>query len=271
MIASAALGLDRLQAMQRASRVDQLQALINSVRDGAAAISRGDVQAVGHGPAEIRTAGQARQPVLDAHQAADIARVAIGIPAAGIDDHQRTLEVVIAIKHREDHQAVIGHHVAVAAINVVAITLCQQLAPFAPVRLLGMPFADVVDHGVDDRVLGDDRLTRVDELVDVGFDEGLRFHGRQALRAIDRLAAVADAARPACQVRRQLRIARRHHGPAVDEDLRADLLGDYLAIQADRAALGRLITLLQPQISGVLGGIAHAAPPEHGLLFDQVV
>ena len=82
---------------------------------------------------------------------------------------------------------------------------------------------------------------------------------------------MADAAGAPGQIGREFRVARRHQSPAVNEDLRADLLGDYLAVELDRAAQGRFNPLLQAQISRVLGGVAHAAPPEHGLLFDQII
>ena len=156
VIKGAVFGRDRRLPAQRASRIDQADALGDGVGDRIAAIGRGNIHAVGDGPAIIGPGSQTGQPVLDAHQAADIARVAIGIPAAGIDDHERALEVVIAVEHGENHQTVVGHHVAIAAINVIAIAFGQQFAALAPIRFFGMPLADVVYHGVDDRIIGDD-------------------------------------------------------------------------------------------------------------------
>ena len=82
------------------------------------------------------------------------------------------------------------------------------------------------------------RRRGVDQLLDVGLDEGLRLHRGEHLGAVDRFAVVRDAAGAAGQVGGQLGVAGRDHGPAVDEDLRADLLGDDLAVQGDRAARG---------------------------------
>ncbi len=62
-------------------------------------------------------------------------------------------------------------------------------------------------------------------LLDVALDEGLSLHRREHLRAVDRFAVVADAGGAASDIGRELGIARRDHRPAVDEDLRANLLG----------------------------------------------
>ena len=78
---------------------------------------------------------------------------------------------------------------------------------------------------------------------------------------------------PACSASRAAssRLARRDHRPAVDEDLRADLLGDRLAVDRDRAGGGRGDAALQVQPGGVLGRVAVAAPPQDRALLDDVV
>ena len=111
----------------------------------------------------------------------------------------------------------------------------------------------------------------VEQLVDVGLDEGRRLHRGDHLRAVDRLAVVADAGGPAGEVGGQLRIAGGDHRPAVDEDLGADLLGDDLAVEGDRAAVRRGDAVLQAQVGGVLGRVAEAAPPEDRAPLDHVV
>ena len=73
-------------------------------------------------------------------------------------------------------------------------------------------------------------------LLDVVLDKGLRLHGGEHLGAVDGFAVVADAAGAAGQVGGQLGVAGRDHGPAVDEDLGADLFGHDLAVEGDRAA-----------------------------------
>ena len=63
----------------------------------------------------------------------------------------------------------------------------------------------------------------------------------------------------------------RDHGPAVDKDLGADLLGNDLAVQGGRAAAGRGDALLEAEERGVFGRVAHAAPPKDGAFLDDVV
>ena len=86
-------------------------------------------------------------------------------------------------------------------------------------------------------------------------------------------------ASPSCETLRgaagevggQLGVAGGDHGPAVDKDLGADLFGHHLAVQGDRAAARGRDALLETQVGGVLGGVAHAAPPEDRALLDDVV
>ena len=171
-----------------------------------------------------------------------------------------------------DDQSVVGYHVAVAAVLVVAVVGCDLLAGSLPiVGLRGVPLSNLVNHAVDDGIGGDQGETAVDELVDVAFDKGLGLHSRHHLCAIDGLAVVTDAAGAAGEIGGELRVAGRYHGPAVDKDLGADLFGNHLAVQLDGTTLRCRIALFQAHIGGVFGGVAHAAPPEDGAPFDEVV
>ncbi len=165
----------------------------------------------------------------------------------------------------------IGHHVAVAAVGVVAIALGDALARRLPLAVARMPLAQIVIQPRDNRVARDEANGAVEQALDLGLDERLRFHRRQRLRAVDRLAVVADTRGATGQICGQLGVARRDHRPTVDEDLGADLLGHYRAVQRRRAALGRRCAVFQAQERRMLGGIAHAAPPQDRALLDQVV
>ncbi|MGY4356787.1 hypothetical protein ACVW0J_003280 [Bradyrhizobium sp. i1.7.7] len=92
-------------------------------------------------------------------------------------------------------------------------------------------------------------------------DEGQRLHRREQFCGMHGFTIMAHAPGLLGQISGLLGITRAHHRPAVDEDLRTDLLGYGRAVQRDRAALRRRDTGLQPQIGGVLGGIADATPP----------
>ena len=169
-------------------------------------------------------------------------------------------------------KSVIWHHVAVAAVLVIT-KMGGDLLPRRPpvVSIQSMPFPNPLDHRSDERVCRDDRQAGIDQLLDIGFNEGLRFHGCQHLRAVNGHAVVGDTGRPPRQIGGKLRVAGRHHGPTVDEDLGANLLGHHLAIQRHRAAAGCGDALLQAQKGSVLSGVAHTAPPKDRALFDNVV
>ena len=108
-------------------------------------------------------------------------------------------------------------------------------------------------------------------MIDVARYEGLRLHRRPQLGGVDRRAVVADPGRLLGEPRGEGRVAGRDDRPAVDEDLRADLFGHGLAVDADRAAGRRLDPALQIEPGRVLGGIAVAAPPQDRAVLDDVV
>ncbi len=105
----------------------------------------------------------------------------------------------------------------------------------------------------------------------VVLDKGLCLHCRKQLRGMNRLAIMADKRGLFGEIGRLLRVARAHHRPAVDEDLRPDLLGHGLAVQRDGAAAWRGNAGLQAQVGRVLGRAADAAPPEDRTFLDDVV
>lgn len=166
------------------------------VGDTAPTIGCGQVQAVSDRTVPVRPGLKASQAFLDTQHAPHVTRVAIGIPAAGIDDHQRFLKVVVTVQERMDDQGVIGHHVAIAAELVVAVGIDDMRTRGPPILwVLGVPLSDIVDQSVDDRVLRDEAHRRIDERVDITLHEGLGLHGCDDLRAVDCLAVMADAGR----------------------------------------------------------------------------
>jgi hypothetical protein len=134
-----------------------------------------------------------------------------------------------------------------------------------------MPPADVVDHARDHAVGWDERHRDVEQRSDVGLAKRLRLQRRDDLRGEHRLPVVADARRAPGKVGGQLRIAGRDHRPAVDEDLRADLLREHLAAVLGRAGLRRAHAFLEPQEHGVLRGETAPTPPERRPVLDDVV
>src|SRR5262249_25947106 len=99
-----------------AAGVDDVEGLDRGVGDGAAAVGGGEVEAVGDRAAPVVVAGEGAETVFDAEEAADVAGVAVGVPAGGVDDHQRCAEVVLAVEEGVDDEGVVGDHVAVAAV-----------------------------------------------------------------------------------------------------------------------------------------------------------
>jgi len=253
VVARPAFGRQRRLPVQRPPDVDHVVAHAHGVGDRPPAVGGGDVQPVGHRGAPVRPGLDPGQAVLDAQQAADVAGVAVRVPAGRVADHQGLLKVVVAVEQAEHDQAVVGHHVAYALVVLVAVVGLQPFPRPHPVIFPGPQFAQVGDHAVDRGVGGDQAGGRVQQPVEVCLHEGLGLHGGDHLRAVDGLAVMADAARPPGQVGGQLRVARRDHRPAVDEDLGADLLGDGKPVGGDRAAGRRFEATLEPLVSGMLG------------------
>ena len=142
-----ALGADRLLTGQVAADVDDAIRFRNRVGDASPAIGRREVEPVRHRAAPVGSHIQARQAVLDAEQAAQVPGVAVGVPARGVHDPEGLLEIVVAVEQREDDQAVIGNHVAVAAVDVIAVVFDERLPGFAPVGFAGVPRTNIADHG----------------------------------------------------------------------------------------------------------------------------
>lgn len=262
---------DRPQPGQRSPAVDHTEGLGHRIGDRPPALGGGEVEAVGDRAAPVRPGIESGQAVLDAEEAADVAGVAVGIPSRRGGDSHRAPEIVAAVEEAEDDQGVIRHHVAIAGVAVVAVARGDPLARPSPVRLARVPLADVVDQAADDRVGRDESDAEIEERAQVGLREGRRFHRRQHLGTVDRRAVVADRGGAAGEVGGARRVAGRDHRPAVDEDLRADLLGDDRAVECDRTAGGGGRAGLQAQIGGVLGRVAEAAPPEDRAPLDDVV
>ncbi len=223
------------------------------------------------GPRQSGPASSPVEPEHDAEQAADVAGVAVGVPARGVDDRLRPREVVGRVEHGHDHQRVVRHDVAVARIPVVAVAVLDQLPGRRPVRVGPVPAANVADQPGDQAIGRDLREPDREQVVDVGRSERLGLHRGPEHGGMHRLAVMADAGGAAGEPCGEAGLAGRHHRPAVDEDLRPDLFGEGRAVHRDRSALRRRDALAQVEPGGVLGGIAVAAPPQDRSLLDEVV
>ena len=82
---------------------------------------------------------------------------------------------------------------------------------------------------------------------------------------------MADPRRLLGEPGRKRRVARRNDRPAIDENLRADLFRDGLAVDFDRAARGRLDPALEIEPGGMFGRVAVAAPPQNGAMLHEIV
>ncbi len=118
---------------------------------------------------------------------------------------------------------------------------------------------------------GDVGEADVDQALDVARYESLGFHRRPQLGRVDGRAVMADARRLFRECGGERGIARRDDRPAVDEDLRADLLCDRLPVDRDRSAGRRRNPAFQVEPGGMLGGVAVAAPPQDRAVLDDVI
>ena len=165
----------------------------------------------------------------------------------------------------------IRHDVNVTAETLVAVVALELRPRHTPIGFGGVPRSQVADQPRDQAIGWDHRQARLEQRRDVGFDERLRFHRGDYRSSVQRFAIVTDAARPPREVSRKDWITRIHDRPAINENLSANLLADHLRVEATRAAVRRSDTASKPQVGGLLGGIANAAPPQHGFIFDDRV
>ena len=93
-----------------------------------------EISRVGNRPAPVRSGGQTIKAEHDAEQAPDIPCVAIGIPARGVDDDLRAMEVVGCIEHSHDHQRMVWHDMTIARVFVIAIVIFDLLPCRPPNR-----------------------------------------------------------------------------------------------------------------------------------------
>ena len=132
----------------------------------------------------------------------------------------------------------VGHHMAIPAITIVAVLCHNALTRAAPVTITGMPLAEISIEPGNDRVLGNKPCSHIEQLTQIALDEGQGLHCGQGLSAIDRLAIMADARGTPREIYRPFRITGGDHSPTIDEDLRSNLFSDHFAILSDRSAGG---------------------------------
>ena len=102
----------------------------NCVRACVASIGGGDNDTISYGFAPVATARtilQTRKTEPNAHEAANVACVTVGVPSGGVRDHHRTLEIVLSVEKRRQYDGVVRDDVAVAQVTVVAIEVSDQV------------------------------------------------------------------------------------------------------------------------------------------------
>ena len=65
-------------------------------------------------PSPVRTAFKSFHPMHECDQAPDVPRIAISVPAAGVDNVHRFVKRVTTVQECENHDAVIWNNMAVA-------------------------------------------------------------------------------------------------------------------------------------------------------------
>jgi hypothetical protein len=166
-------------------------------------------------------------------------------------------------------EGVIRHDMTVARKLVVAVLIFDPLPRVAPVRKFGMPGAHIGNQPRDERIARYYRQADIEQMGDVAGEKGFCLHRGKEHGGVDGFAVVTDSASCFGQSGGKPRLARRDQRPAVNEDLRADLLGDRLSICGDRTGPRSGHPTLEIQPCGVFGRIAVAAPPQNRALLDD--
>ena len=162
MKASAAFGQGCRIMGQRAPHLDDLVSFVQGVSDGSPTIGSGQIQTIRHRPPEIWAGIETRQATPDAHQTAHVARIAVGVPAGRVDNGHGLLEAIPTVEQRQDNEGMVGHHVAVAAILVIAIVGDDAIKSIVPSVVLAAPVAQVADQAIDERIIGYDRGAHIE-------------------------------------------------------------------------------------------------------------
>ena len=82
---------------------------------------------------------------------------------------------------------------------------------------------------------------------------------------------MADASRGLSKFYRLIWITGGHHSPAIDKDLRSNLLSDNLAVQFHRPTHGRVYATSKPQVRRVLCRLTKPTPPQNTAPLNQII
>ena len=82
---------------------------------------------------------------------------------------------------------------------------------------------------------------------------------------------MANAGRGLSKFHRLIRVAGRHHSPAIDKDLRTNLLGNDLAVQLHRPTHRRVYTASKPQVRRMFCGLTKPTPPQNTAPLNQII
>ena len=115
------LEYEKMAAGKLAAEVGELIAHAQCVVDRVATVGGRHQHAVGDRPTPVGPGGEAVEPQHQAHQAANIPRVAVGIPARCVYNHLGPREIAGRVEYGHYHHSVVGHDVAVAGELVVAV------------------------------------------------------------------------------------------------------------------------------------------------------
>ena len=201
-----------------------------------------------------------------------ICRVAVRIPPGGVHDLHGFVEVVPGIRPRHDHHGMIRHHMTAAAIFVIAVFFIDPVKGPVPIPVLLRPGTDIPVDLRNEAVFRDHADALIQHLLHPQrIIEGGGDHGSDDLCGIDRFAIVGDPGCFGSQFCGKFHVAGGNHAESVDKDLGTDLLGNGLPVHGNTAGGGGMDAVFQAQVSRMFRGETHAAPPENGLFFQQIV
>ena len=236
------------------------------------AFSCGHIDPVGEGGKIIVRGFHAVQTGDEGGDRSHICRVAVRIPTGGVHDLHGFVEVVSGIRPRHDHHGMIRHHMTTAAIFVIAVFFIDPVKGPVPVPILLRPGTDIPVDLHDEAVFRDHADALIQHLFHIQcIIEGGGDHGSDDLCGIDRFAIVGDPGSFGSQFCGKFHVAGGNHAESVNKDLGTDLLGNGLPVHGNTAGGGGMDAVFQAQVSRMFRGETHAAPPENGLFFQQIV
>ena len=225
-------------AIQAGGKRGNLPGIGGNVQNVQITADAGEHNAVVYGRAVMR--GKAVRAAKHAQNRADIAGVAVRVPAAHGGDFNGAGKIAVAVAQRQRAYAGVGNNVAYAGVTIVAEIAAQHLVAIAEaVRMRAVKIHHGAHHAGIFAIGGNLSQRGGENRLDIRRFKRGGDGGAHKPRAPKPFAVVGNAGGRLTEIRRARGLVGQREPPCVDENLAADLLRDGRAVLRDRAGARR--------------------------------